>query len=614
MKKKGLKILLVCIINRNYGDTIIADCTDYLIRRALGRDSGSSILRYKIDCGDLWQIQFADAVVFAGGGLVKFRQEKFYPHVCDIISEAEKHGIPVFMNAVGVEGFDDSDERCTMLRDALNSPCVKGVTVRDDLKLLKEKYVQRKDLRVKGVFDPAVWAGRLYGYKNGDEEVIGLNVARGELFPDYGREDMGEEFMLDLWADVAKRLDEKGLECRVFTNGALADEAFADKLMARLDRGEKLPAPMGAKQLVRNISDFSAMIATRMHACITAYSLGIPCVGLVWNDKLSFWGKKTGRPERFISADDISAENLVDALMRAIKKGAPHVSEMKCRSVYKELERFLEKYADNRNITCKTPDKGQLFEVGLGGIQHRYKAPNSPDELSNRLEEGCLLFEADVRASEDGTPVCINGWTEKNLKLLGLSAKDYPRKELPAQILRQSRLDGAFTMGSFEETAGLIAGYQGAKVIIDVGLPPADLKAKMFADIAEILKKTGLSKKRSYIRLQREGDIKLWKKQKCPCELMYFLPDSDIPEERAEKQAKALEICEKYSITLISMLSKTFDDSTAEMLKSKGMKPVIFAYDKLGDAFNALDKGAEMVGTNFYSARYAEKLTGKTQK
>ncbi|WP_296567278.1 hypothetical protein [Ruminococcus sp.] len=86
MKKKGLKILLVCIVNRNYGDTIIADCTDYLIRRALGRDSGSSILRYKIDCGDLWQIQFADAVVFAGGGLVKFRQEKFYPHVCDIIS------------------------------------------------------------------------------------------------------------------------------------------------------------------------------------------------------------------------------------------------------------------------------------------------------------------------------------------------------------------------------------------------------------------------------------------------------------------------------------------------------------------------------------------------
>ena len=236
------------------------------------------------------------------------------------------------------------------------------------------------------------------------------------------------------------------------------------------------------------------------------------------------------------------------------------------------------------------------------------------DMVKYRLEEGCLLFEADVRASEDGTPVCINGWTEKNLKLLGLSAKDYPGKELPAQTLRQSRLDGTFTMGTFEETAGLIAGYQGAKVIIDVGLPPADLKEKMFADIAEILKKTGLSKKRSYIRLQREGDIKLWKKQKCPCELMYFLPDSDIPEERTEKQAKALEICEKYNITLISMLSKTFDDRTSEMLKNKGMKPVIFAYDKLGDAFSALDKGAEMVGTNFYSARYAEKLTGKTQK
>ncbi|MBQ8966882.1 polysaccharide pyruvyl transferase family protein [Ruminococcus sp.] len=604
MKKHGLKILLVCIVNRNYGDGIIADCTEYLVRRALGEDN--EVLRYKVDCGDLWQIQFADAVVFAGGGMIKFRQEDFYLHTCSIIEEAQKYGIPVFMNAVGVEGFDGEDERCLKLKEAINLPCVEGISVRDDVKLLKEKYISRKGLRIKGVYDPAVWAGRIYGFERGEEEVIGLNVARGGLFPDYGRPDIDEGYMLDFWCGVMKLLDDRGLQWKVFTNGGRSDEEFAEKLIAKAGRGEKLAAPAGADRLVRNISEFSGMIAVRMHACITAYSLGIPCVGLIWNDKLDFWGKKTGQSDLFIPAEGIKAETAVGLLEKAMKRRAPRVSGLKRGGIYRELERFLKKYAQKRNVR-RSFEEGQIFEVGLGGIGHRLKAPNSTDELARRLEEGCRLFEADVRAAEDGRAVCINGWTEKNLSLLGLRAEDYPRKELPAEALKKSRLDGVFTMGDFEEAAGLITGYDGAKVIIDVGLPPADLKEALFADIAGVLKKTGLEK-RAYIRLQREGDIKLWKKQKCPCEMIYFLADCDDPEEKAEKRDKAFEVCERYGIKRISLSAKAYDKDNADALKSRGIGAVVFSCGRLGDAFEVLEKGAEMVGSFYYSAEYCRRL------
>ncbi len=608
MKKKGLKILLVCIVNRNYGDTIIADCTEYLIKKALGKTAEDcSIMRYKIDCGDLWQIGFADMVIFAGGGLIKFRQEEFYTHFAQIIAEADRHGVPVFINSVGVEGYDGEDECCLMLKEHINMDCVKGISVRDDIDLLKEKYITRHGLRVRGVFDPAVCAGEVYGAKGGNGNVIGLNVARGKLFPDYGNPQIDEEYMLDFWCGVAGLLEEKGQSWRVFTNGAGGDERFADKLMERLGHGEKLPTPMSAEELVNNISSFSGIIAVRMHACITSYSLGIPCVSLVWNDKLRIWGDKIGSPASFIKPDDIKPDVVVEQLFNVLQRGRTKVGFFKKHGVYHELKRFISVYGDNRNVSSGgISDK--IIEVGMGGIQHRYKAPNSLDELKRRLDEGCRLIEADVRATSDGKAVCINGWSEKNLIKLGVEPQGLERRELPMDIFKSHKLDGTFAVGSFEDTVGILKNYDGARLIIDVGLPPADLKEAMFRDIADILNYSGVDKEKIFIRLQREGDIELWNAQNCRCELMYFLPDSDVPKERETKQSKALSVCKKYEIKYISMVAGTFNEETSKLLKKHGLLPVVFSYEKLGDAAAAVEQGAYMAGSFYYSSKYADDL------
>lgn len=112
--KRKIKIMLVQIANRNYGDTAISDNARFLINKGLrfrNKDS-FEILDYNILLSDTEQIKYVDAVVFAGGGVIKYKNEEFDKYTIEIIEEAEKYGVPVFLNSVGVEGFDIEDERC----------------------------------------------------------------------------------------------------------------------------------------------------------------------------------------------------------------------------------------------------------------------------------------------------------------------------------------------------------------------------------------------------------------------------------------------------------------------------------------------------------------------
>ena len=100
LQKSRCKILLVQITNKNFGDSVIADNTRFLLKRAISpflRDC-VDILDYSIQTEDPAQAACVDAIVFAGGGLVKFRQENLYRQVAELIIEAEKHHIPVFLN------------------------------------------------------------------------------------------------------------------------------------------------------------------------------------------------------------------------------------------------------------------------------------------------------------------------------------------------------------------------------------------------------------------------------------------------------------------------------------------------------------------------------------
>ena len=207
---KKIKILLVQITNRNLGDTVIADNARELIKSAfpVKQREDVVIIDYPISCKDLEVLKFVDAIVFAGGGLIKFRNEQHYNHTIAITSKADELNIPVFFNAVGVEGYDESDERCAALKRAINLPCVKGITVRDDTETLEKYYIENKSIVVKSVFDPAVFSTNHFVSAE-KRDVIGLGVARVELFTNYGNEKIDRQFLLNFWKSVVTELEKQ---------------------------------------------------------------------------------------------------------------------------------------------------------------------------------------------------------------------------------------------------------------------------------------------------------------------------------------------------------------------------------------------------------------------
>ena len=101
------------------------------------------------------KLEGADVIVFGGGGLVKFHRQNFHFFLDDVIGWADARGVPVVINAVGVEGYDASDPECRLLKDALNRPCVRSVTTRDDYRMLCENYIVKPASSVQAGCDPA---------------------------------------------------------------------------------------------------------------------------------------------------------------------------------------------------------------------------------------------------------------------------------------------------------------------------------------------------------------------------------------------------------------------------------------------------------------------------
>ena len=327
--RQKVKILLVRIVNRNLGDAVIADNAAFLIRQILARLPGEHYVLqpYNISSEDFELVKTADLIIFAGGGLIKFRQEHFYKYVPDLLECAREWDIPVFFNSVGVEGCDAEDERCQRLMRTLKFPCVKGITVRDDLDTLRQGYLDGVDINASAAIDTAVFTPQVYGIrKDPDASCIGLGIVRWRIFEDYGLAEVTKQFQLSMWKGIIRQLEEKGCQWKLFVNGLKSDYDFALEVLdyaGRTAQAKQLLVrrPAHGRELVETIASFAGVIACRMHAGIIAYALEIPAVGLVWNDKMTFWGERIGCPERFLHSGQFEPEQIVRCLMDSMSAG-----------------------------------------------------------------------------------------------------------------------------------------------------------------------------------------------------------------------------------------------------------------------------------------------------
>lgn len=614
-RENKIKILLVRITNRNFGDSVIADNTRYLIEHSLPYFSRKryEIFDYAINTEDLAQIKYVDAIIFAGGGLIKFRQEQLYRQVSEIIMEAQKYEIPVMLNAVGVEGYDGNDPRCLQLENALKQPCVKVISVRDDVGGLKENYSLHPSTRIRSVFDPAIWSEKTYQTilkKRKNKGYIGLGIARETLFCDYGIPSIDRNYLMNLWKNIALQLEERGYQWKIFTNGLEQDERFAKDVLDEIGHGEMLLQPLNASMLVSTIGEMQGMIACRMHSNIIAYALKIPSVGLVWNDKMRFWGEKIGYPERFIDEKNLQAEGIVDTLEHCFMVKQRKPSWKQRHSTEHEIKWFIYKFTRLLSKQYSVIDnlEDHIVATALGGYEFKYKNLNSLPQMEKSALQGFEKMELDVRMSKDGQLVCVNGWGKKTWKTLGSEEREGETDVADFLSLHYYDYFPTCTFDmAIEQFSSL--NLRKKKLILDVGKPRSDLLEEFYSQLVSILLKHDISPSDIIVRMQRERDVNTFLKQKFNCQIAYFI-SAEVAQLGVENEQfeKLVHFCKKKKIHIISMTEKTWTHDLQERLESQGFDTMILSYIKVGDIVDSVQFGAKYVATHYYSADYIKKL------
>lgn len=268
------------------------------------------------------QLSDADLIILVGGGLIKYKYQGFFLFLTALIDVAEEKNIPLIINAAGVEGYDAEDARCQLLKKSLNRSIVKSITTRDDIETLDKKYIEiGSAIHTAKVADPAVYCDEIYQVNKKQSDVYGIGLVRGGIFLDNERNLTPNE-IADFYAALIPEMERRDLKYQLFTNGALADSELVPEIEEKLgNRKLNVIEPNDDKVLVETIAEFTTVIAARLHANIISYALNVPSIGLVWNDKLTLFGKDIGYPERFFEYSDFDAKKIVDAAVLANEQG-----------------------------------------------------------------------------------------------------------------------------------------------------------------------------------------------------------------------------------------------------------------------------------------------------
>lgn len=628
--RKKVNILLVEIINRNLGDAVIADNAAYLVQKGIPfwLRCHFVLQRYKMDSKDFEMVKAADMVVFAGGGIIKYKYEHFYESISEIIQCTQEYGIPVYFNSVGIEGYDSQDERCLRLKAALNSNCVKAITVRDDLKTLQQCYLEPElhSVFTAGVIDPAVYTPDVYQVeKKGQTNTIGLGIVRYRIFEDNGLPQVTKEIQLELWSGIAKELEARGYQWQFFVNGLRSDYDFAEEVLAYMGREAEakellVERPVAADELVRTIAGFDGLIACRMHANIIAYSLGVPSVGLVWNDKLLFWGERIGYSQRFFTYDQFEPGRIVQCMVDSIAQGTGSCDAKLKKSVRKPLRKFIHQYGkaawkkNRSNMDCQVvPWKDKLVATALGGLALRYANLNSVQGLEAAILHGFQNFEADIRLTTDGKLVCVNGWSKASYEKLGLEPQEYTSDGMAYDAFMSCGLYGNhFQVMDAEQLFrrmsrfGHETGTGRWNLILDIGKPKKEVLAAMLPAFKELCNLYPACKGHLFIRLQGKYDVEAVKEAGLAMELMYYVPPRQKREEKNLTMDSIVKYCKKQGVKWVSMPKEALEEEVMASLKKHNLKSCVFSYNTYTEAKQALEMGVDWVSTCYLSVNELE--------
>lgn len=602
-----VNIVLVGIYNRNLGDQVIQRCTEYFVKKYIPfrLRKKVQICHYNFYEEDYDAFDYADMILFVGGGLIKFRQEKFHQYIPQILAKAHQRQIPVFFNATGVEGYDEEDERCRGLQEVLNYSCVKGISVRDDHGLLHETYLtpENRHKIVKAV-DPALYCRQIYGMKRDTaSNTIGLGVIRSRIFADNGIEQIDEQFQLDLYKEMIELIEQKGYQVKLFGNGDINDHKFARQVLEYAGKEEEtylLPRPLETQELIANIASFKAIVAARMHANIIAYSLGVPSVGLVWNDKLLHWGERIGYSERFLRPDAFEAQKIVDVLLKSVEEGVTYNASLG-KEMKRSLKTFVRRYClqawhEKKKENSQTDWGKRLVAVGLGGQNFQHVRLNSAEAFAKARDGGFALFETDVRLTTDESLVCVNGWNRANYERLGLDPETFTNDGISYEQLHACRWLEHYKVLDFEDVLQTLEGEASYRLMIDIGLPNKNMTDRFASALDKAFQMKPQLKDRVFVQVSGDYGAKTMLEK--GFRMMYYF-SADLDEAYPEKLDTALNRCKKYGIQMMAVPEKTYSKELTNTLHRKKIKMYTQLYNRYDKLAELIKDDVDYVGTSY---------------
>lgn len=293
-------------------------------------------------------VKGADFVLF-GGGQILSDVDLNFPLKLDAAARiATAAGVPMGIVAAGVAA--NWSARGAALFATLGQGDLRHVALRDAGSIAHwTAQMPQAGLPVPVLCrDPGLLAAQCYGLAgpdgrgqpSPDDAPVGVGIADPAELALHADMGIGDRVgLMGFYADLVLALGQRGTRVRLFCNGADDDAAFMEQLflsprltaLRHAGLVEMAPRPATGAELAQIIAGCHAVVAHRLHACIVAYTLGRPFVGLAWDSKLDGFLQSVGLQDRLGDAAE-GAESVVRQLDQAITCGISPVESDRVRA------------------------------------------------------------------------------------------------------------------------------------------------------------------------------------------------------------------------------------------------------------------------------------------
>jgi glycosyltransferase involved in cell wall biosynthesis/polysaccharide pyruvyl transferase WcaK-like protein len=279
-------------------------------------------------------VRGSDAVVIGGGQLFQDTDLNFPLKLAALANVCCSTDTPIFIYSVGV-GTPWSSQAASLFHH-LAAARVEFIGVRDhdSKQAWRSNFVPSMAPPIQICRDPALLAAAVFGNPPPPARspaLIGVGVTHPLLLRHHANSPItGLNGDLGIFIiELAKALTALGFRVGFFTNGAMEDENFLDRITNTLMRDDpsvridyrRFPRPRTPRDLFDIMCQVDGVVAHRLHANILAFALKRPHVGLSWDKKVDAFYKSIARGQYMVNDANAQPAQVAALAAKAVAEG-----------------------------------------------------------------------------------------------------------------------------------------------------------------------------------------------------------------------------------------------------------------------------------------------------